>query len=50
MRAGRAELVLPDGRPFDKSVKTLVKEQLRNECNLHTVVNLLNGMFALYGH
>ncbi|MBI3922374.1 MAG: SAM-dependent DNA methyltransferase, partial [Armatimonadetes bacterium] len=43
---GRAALVLPDGTLFGEGVKTRIKEKLLQECNLHTVVRLPNGVFA----
>lgn len=45
---GRAALVLPDGTLFGEGVKTRIKQQLLEECNLHTVVRLPNGVFAPY--
>ncbi|TPG25064.1 type I restriction-modification system subunit M [Variovorax guangxiensis] len=45
---GRAALVLPDGTLFGEGVKTRIKEQLLNECNLHTIVRLPNGVFSPY--
>ncbi|MDM0039114.1 class I SAM-dependent DNA methyltransferase [Variovorax sp. J22G21] len=45
---GRAALVLPDGTLFGEGVKSRIKEQLLNECNLHTIVRLPNGVFAPY--
>ena len=45
---GRAAVVLPDGTLFGEGVKTRIKEQLLNECNLHTIVRLPNGVFAPY--
>jgi type I restriction enzyme M protein len=45
---GRAGLVLPDGTLFGEGVKTRIKEALLNECNLHTIVRLPNGVFAPY--
>ncbi|MDZ7938808.1 MAG: class I SAM-dependent DNA methyltransferase [Rhodoferax sp.] len=47
-RGGRAALVLPDGTLFGEGVKTRIKEQLLNECKLHTIVRLPNGVFAPY--
>ena len=41
-------VVLPDGTLFGEGVKTRIKEQLLNECNLHTIVRLPNGVFAPY--
>ncbi|MET9494882.1 N-6 DNA methylase [Streptomyces sp. NPDC006552] len=46
---GRAGVVLPDGTLFgERGVKTRVKEQLLEECNLHTIVRLPNSVFAPY--
>jgi type I restriction enzyme M protein len=45
---GRAALVLPDGTLFGEGVKTRIKQQLLDECNLHTIVRLPNGVFAPY--
>ena len=45
---GRAALVLPDGTLFGEGVKTRIKEQLLQECNLHTIVRMPNGVFAPY--
>jgi len=45
---GRAALVLPDGTLFGEGVKTRIKEQLLNECDLHTIVRLPSGVFAPY--
>lgn len=45
---GRAALVLPDGFLFGEGIKTRIKEKLLNECNLHTIVRLPNGVFAPY--
>jgi len=45
---GRGALVLPDGTLFGEGVKTRIKEQLLNECNLHTIVRLPNGVFSPY--
>ena len=45
---GRAALVLPDGTLFGEGVKSRIKEQLLQECNLHTIVRLPNGVFAPY--
>jgi len=45
---GRAALVLPDGTLFGEGVKTRIKEKLLEECNLHTIVRLPNGVFAPY--
>ena len=45
---GRAAVVLPDGTMFGEGVKTRLKEQLMEECNLHTVVRLPNSVFRPY--
>lgn len=45
---GRAALVLPDGTLFGEGVKTRIKEKLFEECNLHTIVRLPNGVFNPY--
>lgn len=45
---GRAAVVLPDGFLFGEGVKTRLKEKLLEECNLHTIVRLPNGVFAPY--
>ncbi len=45
---GRAAIVLPDGSLFGEGVKTRIKEALLQECNLHTIVRLPNGVFAPY--
>jgi type I restriction enzyme M protein len=45
---GRGAIVLPDGTLFGEGVKTRIKEQLLDECNLHTIVRLPNGVFAPY--
>jgi type I restriction enzyme M protein len=38
-------VVLPDGTLFGEGVKTRLKEHLLEECNLHTIVRLPNGVF-----
>ena len=45
---GQAAIVLPDGFLFGEGVKTRIKEKLLDECNLHTIVRLPNGVFAPY--
>lgn len=45
---GRAAIVLPDGTLFGEGVKTRIKEKLLNDCNLHTIVRLPNGVFSPY--
>lgn len=45
---GRAAVVLPDGTLFGEGVKTKIKRLLTQECNLHTIVRLPNGVFNPY--
>lgn len=45
---GRAAVVLPDGFLFGEGIKSRIKERLLNECNLHTIVRLPNGVFNPY--
>lgn len=45
---GRGAIVLPDGTLFGEGVKTKIKEKLLEECNLHTIVRLPNGVFNPY--
>ncbi|MEN9933984.1 MAG: hypothetical protein RLZZ387_563 [Chloroflexota bacterium] len=45
---GRGALVLPDGTLFGEGIKTRIKERLLEECNLHTIVRLPNGVFNPY--
>lgn len=45
---GRAAIVLPDGFLFGEGMKTRLKEKLLEECNLHTIVRLPNGVFSPY--
>ncbi|BAX53024.1 putative type I restriction enzyme PM protein [Photobacterium damselae subsp. piscicida] len=45
---GRAGVVLPDGTLFGDGVKTKIKKMLTEECNLHTIVRLPNGVFNPY--
>lgn len=45
---GRAAVVLPDGSLFGEGVKARIKEQLMQECNLHTIVRLPNSVFKPY--
>lgn len=42
---GRAAVVLPDGTLFGEGVKTRIKEELLEKCNLHTIVRLPNKVF-----
>ena len=45
---GRAAVVLPDGFLFGEGMKTRLKEMLLQECHLHTIVRLPNGVFSPY--
>ncbi len=45
---GRGAIVLPDGTLFGEGVKTRIKERVLQECNLHTIVRLPNGVFNPY--
>jgi type I restriction enzyme M protein len=45
---GRAAVVLPDGFLFGEGMKTRLKEMLLQQCNLHTIVRLPNGVFNPY--
>ena len=45
---GRAAVVLPDGSLFGEGVKTRLKEELMEKCNLHTIVRLPNSVFRPY--
>lgn len=45
---GRGAIVLPDGFLFGEGMKTRLKEKLLEECNLHTIVRLPNGVFNPY--
>ncbi|MCC5835648.1 MAG: N-6 DNA methylase, partial [Opitutales bacterium] len=45
---GRGAVVLPDGTLFGEGVKAKVKRLLLDECNLHTIIRLPNGVFNPY--
>lgn len=45
---GRAAVVLPDGFLFGEGTKSTLKKSLLDECNLHTIVRLPNGVFSPY--
>ena len=45
---GRGAVILPDGFLFGEGVKTRLKQSLLEECNLHTIVRLPNGVFNPY--
>lgn len=44
----RAGIVLPDGTLFGEGVKSAIKRKLLEECNLHTIVRLPQGVFNPY--
>lgn len=45
---GRAAVVLPDGSLYGNGIKTKIKEELLEKCNLHTIIRLPNGVFNPY--
>ena len=45
---GRCAIVLPDGTLFGEGMKTRLKEELLEKCNLHTIVRLPLGVFNPY--
>ncbi len=45
---GRGAVVLPDGTLFGEGVKTKIKQQFLEGCNLHTIVRLPKSVFAPY--
>ncbi len=45
---GRAGVVLPDGFLFGEGVKSRIKQDLLETCNLHTIVRLPGGVFNPY--
>lgn len=45
---GRAAVVLPDGFLYGEGIRTKIKEELLNSCNLHTIVRLPHGVFNPY--
>lgn len=45
---GRCGIVLPDGSLFGEGVKTAIKKKLLEECNVHTIVRLPQGVFSPY--
>lgn len=46
--SGRCGIVLPDGSLFGEGVKTAIKKKLLEECNLHTIIRLPQGVFNPY--
>jgi type I restriction enzyme M protein len=50
-KGGRCAIVLPNGSLFasgENSMGARIKQKLMNECNLHTIVRLPQGVFAPY--
>lgn len=47
-RGGRAAVVVPNGTLFGDGVVAVIKRQLVEEFNLHTIVRLQQGVFAPY--
>ena len=47
-KGGRAAVVLPDGFLFGEGMKTRLKQMLLEQCHLHTIVRLPNGVFNPY--
>jgi type I restriction enzyme M protein len=45
----RAAVILPDNVLFEKSMGTLVRQDLMNKCNLHTILRLPSGIFYAPG-
>lgn len=45
---GRCGIVVPNGVLFAGGVGARIKEQLLNQCDLHTIVRLPDGVFAPY--
>jgi type I restriction enzyme M protein len=45
---GRCAIVLPDGFLFGEGIKSRIKEDLLEKCNLHTILRLPNGVFSPY--
>jgi len=46
--SGRAAVVLPDGFLFGEGVKAILKRELLEDFNLHTIVRLPKGVFSPY--
>jgi type I restriction enzyme M protein len=47
-KGGRGAIVLPDGTLFGEGVKAKVKKLLMEQCHLHTIIRLPNGVFNPY--
>lgn len=48
-RGGRAAVVLPDNVLFDDGIGKMVRRDLMDKCNLHTVLRLPTGIFSSAG-
>ncbi|MGI9279456.1 MAG: N-6 DNA methylase [Endozoicomonas sp.] len=46
---GRAAVVLPDNVLFEAGVGTVIRQDLMNKCNLHTILRLPTGIFYAAG-
>lgn len=46
---GRAAVILPDNVLFDDGVGKLVRHELMNKCDLHTILRLPTGIFSSAG-
>ena len=47
--AGRAAVVLPDNVLFEAGIGTDIRRDLMHNCNLHTILRLLTGIFYAQG-
>jgi len=45
---GRAAVVLPDGFMYGEGVKTNIKRELFEQCNVHTIIKLPDSVFKPY--
>lgn len=45
---GRAAIVLPDGSLTGEGVKQRIRQELMEQCNLHTIIRLPNSVFQPY--
>ncbi|EAA7509773.1 SAM-dependent methyltransferase [Salmonella enterica] len=48
-KGGRAAVILPDNILFEEGVGSLVREELLEKCNLHTILRLPTGIFYAAG-
>lgn len=46
---GRAAAVFPDNVLFESNVGRLIRSDLMDKCNLHTILRLLSGIFYAQG-